>query len=64
MADRSEKSNTTRANTTNKTEARDAATKTATHKARIQKQEQDYLRLSGEVEILNRGRDFIGKRRL
>ncbi|CZT11291.1 uncharacterized protein RAG0_15468 [Rhynchosporium agropyri] len=64
MADRSENSKATKADSTNKPEAGDAAAKKAAQKARIQKQEQDYLRLSCEVENLNRGRDFIGKRRL
>ena len=40
------------------------AAEKAAQDARIKKREEELLRLSGEVEILNKGRDFIGKRRL
>lgn len=47
-----------------KAEAEKKAAEKAAQDARIKKREEDFLRLSGEVEILNKGRDFIGKRRL
>lgn len=47
-----------------KAEAERKAAEKAARDARTKKREEDFLGLSGEVEILNKGRDFIGKRRL
>ena len=47
-----------------KAEAEKKAAEKTAQDARIKKREEDFLRLSREVEILNKGRDFVGKRRI
>ncbi|KAL2060298.1 hypothetical protein VTL71DRAFT_9693 [Oculimacula yallundae] len=64
ISSESQTPSTTKTEAELKREADLAAAKKAAQKARIQKLEDDYVRLSGDVEILNRGRDFVGKRRI